>query len=265
MQSTATLPCRGTLVTSSNWQSPQGSATQSVAVLWKRITMGDMSQSTDPSEISFLPFYPRVEFDLTRRNLPHWFQPGATVFLTFLTMDSMPRRVVEGWLAEQRAWLEKHGFDPSAAQDLSLLNGLPQVQQNEFRRLRDRLWHYALDSCHGACVLRQREMSTIVAETLLYFNSERYHLDSFVVMPNHVHLLAQFIPPTTMRSQSTSWLRFSATKINKLLDKKGAFWRPEPFDNLVRSAEQFEYLRRYIRENPLKANLRQGDFFYWSR
>lgn len=146
-----------------------------------------------------------------------------------------------------------------------MLNGLPQVQQNEFRRLRYRLWHYALDSCQGECVLRRHDISTIVAETLLFFNSERYHLDSFVVMPNHIHLLVQFIPPTTIRSQTTSWLRFSATKINKRLGKKGAFWRPEPFDHLVRSAEQFEYLRRYIRENPMRANLREGEFLYWSR
>jgi putative transposase len=84
-------------------------------------------------------------------------------------------------------------------------------------------------------------------------------------MPNHVHVLAQFRPPTMMRKQLESWLHFSATQINRRLGQSGRFWQSEPFDHLVRSAEQFEYLQRYIRENPAKAKLRAGEFLYWSR
>jgi hypothetical protein len=47
--------------------------------------------------------------------------------------------------------------------------------------------------------------------------------------------------------------------------RTGPFWQSEPFYHLVRSAEQFEYLQRYIAENPSKANLKPGEFLYWTR
>ncbi|MCC7423890.1 MAG: transposase [Planctomycetaceae bacterium] len=103
-----------------------------------------------------------------------------------------------------------------------------------------------------------------MADALQHFDGRRYDMDSFVVMPNHVHLLVQFRPPTTLRGQTKSWLRFTALEINARLGRTGHFWQSEPFDHLVRSAEQFEYLRRYIEENPAKASLRAGEFIYWS-
>ena len=45
----------------------------------------------------------------------------------------------------------------------------------------------------------------------------------------------------------------------------GAFWQPEPFDHIIRSAAQFEYLQRYIEDNPRKANLPNGHAFFWER
>ncbi|MEZ6124652.1 MAG: transposase [Planctomycetaceae bacterium] len=127
------------------------------------------------------------------------------------------------------------------------------------------MWHQQLDECHGACVLRQPETAEIVAGALHHFDGDRYYLDSFIVMPNHVHALVQFRPPTTLRKQLESWLHFSATQINRHLGTRGRFWQSEPFDHLVRSAEQFQYLQRYIRENPEKARLSAGQFLYWSR
>jgi len=215
--------------------------------------------------VVFRPYDPEGEVERSFRHLPHWFQPGATVFLTFRTADSMPRAVIERWQHEQKAWLTRHNLDTTAATSLSQLRHLPENFQSEFRKLRDRLWHRSLDDCHGACLLRRRKLAGIVAETLRHFDGARYDLDSLVVMPNHVHVLVQFRPPTTLQAQVESWLRFSATKINKHLGRRGAFWQSEPFDHLVRSTAQFEYLQRYIFENPSKANLRVGEYLYWSR
>jgi hypothetical protein len=61
---------------------------------------------------------------------------------------------------------------------------------------------------------------------------------------------------------ATTWLRFTARRINKALGRSGHFWQTEPFDHLVRGAEQFEYLRRYIRDNPARAGLKPGEFLY---
>lgn len=43
---------------------------------------------------------------------------------------------------------------------------------------------------------------------------------------------------------------------------RGKFWQQEPFDHLVRSPDQYDYLREYIADNPSKAGLRPGDYHY---
>ena len=65
-----------------------------------------------------------------------------------------------------------------------------------------------------------------------------------------------------MRVQFDSWLKFSATKINRAIGRNGKFWQGDPFDHLVRSPEQYEYLRTYIAENPQKARLVEGEYLY---
>ena len=87
-------------------------------------------------------------------------------------------------------------------------------------------------------------------------------MGDFVIMPNHVHLLAAFNTEEGMRTRFDSWLHWTARKINRAIGKSGHFWQEEPFDHLVRSNEQYEYLRNYIRANPSKACLKKGEFFY---
>jgi REP element-mobilizing transposase RayT len=223
-----------------------------------------MSDARESGGVIFGIFDPEADVDRSFRCLPHWFQPGVAVFLTFRTADSMPRKVIERWRNEQKEWLLRNGLSANIAIDESLVAQLPRPQQAEFRRLRDRLWHSSLDDCHGACELRRPELARIVGDALLHFNGNRYDLDSFVVMPNHAHLLVQFRPQVSLSEQTESWLRFTARKINMHLGKRGAFWQSEPFDHLVRSAEQFDYLQGYIAENPRKANLEAGEYLYWT-
>jgi len=220
---------------------------------------------SERSEPIFRSFDPEADVEYSARNLPHWFQPGVAVFITFRTADSLPKEVLELWRRELLDWLRRHDLPTELAFDAAGLEAVELPLWHEFQRLRNRLWQQKLDECHGACVLKQPELASEAARSLHHFDGERYDLDSFVVMPNHVHVLVQFRPPTTMRKQLESWLHFSATQINRRLGQSGRFWQSEPFDHLVRSAEQFEYLQRYIRENPAKARLRAKEFLYWSR
>jgi putative transposase len=87
-------------------------------------------------------------------------------------------------------------------------------------------------------------------------------MGDFVVMPNHVHLLAAFPTADALNEQYDSWLHFTAFRINQAIGEKGKLWQKEPFDHLVRSPEQYEYLRRYIAENPLKAGLKPSEYHY---
>ena len=84
-------------------------------------------------------------------------------------------------------------------------------------------------------------------------------------MPNHVHLLAAFPTEEAMAQQFDSWLHYTAWQINKKLGQRGHFWQQEPFDHLVRNLDQYEYLRRYIADNPRKAKLKEGEYLYYRR
>jgi putative transposase len=114
-------------------------------------------------------------------------------------------------------------------------------------------------------LLRRPELGQIVAKSLKHFDGDRYDLTDFVVMPNHVHLLAAFRDAEQMLEQCESWKHYTATQINRRLSRKGRFWQQDGFDHLVRSLEQFEYLRTYIADNPTKAKLRLGEFVHESK
>jgi type I restriction enzyme R subunit len=137
--------------------------------------------------------------------------------------------------------------------------------QKEFRREFSERWHDELDACHGECVLRRPEMARIVADSLRHFDEDRYVLTDFVVMPNHVHVLAAFPDEAAMLAQCESWKHFTAAAINRLLRRRGRFWEQDGFDHLVRSEESFEYYRRYIAANPSKARLQIGEFIHFSK
>ena len=66
----------------------------------------------------------------------------------------------------------------------------------------------------------------------------------------------------SMLTQCDSWMHFTAQRINTQIGRKGKFWQQEPFDYLVRSPEQYVYLRKYIKENGPKAGLNENDYLY---
>jgi REP element-mobilizing transposase RayT len=145
-----------------------------------------------------------------------------------------------------------------------LQNTLSAVDRKHFRKLKDRLFHHALDECHGECLLRNQDLATIVANAMVYYNGKAYDLESFVIMPNHVHAIVQFRAEFDLTIIGQSWMRYTARAINKQRNAQGAFWAPEPFDHLIRSDEQFRYLRNYVAANPEKAGLLPGNYLYWS-
>ena len=96
----------------------------------------------------------------------------------------------------------------------------------------------------------------------MHFDRKRYTMGDFIIMPNHVHLLSAFASAEMLWTQCASWMRFSARKINQRLGSKGKFWQPEAFDHLVRTVDQYEYLRKYIANNGVKAKLQPSEFLY---
>lgn len=222
----------------------------------------------------FGEFDPAREIRIRARNLPHWSQAETAAFVTFRAIDSLPRFVISPIERQLREWLLARGLPLRLANlttggleglETSLIATLSPAEKRSFLKLKSQLLHRSLDECHGACHLNRSELRGIVAESLMYYDGAKYDLDCFVVMPNHVHAIVQASRDVNLDFVGQSWMRFTARKINKTLGASGAFWQPEPFDHLIRSEEQLQYLRKYIADNPVKANLSMDSFFFWKR
>jgi len=210
-------------------------------------------------------FDPRADITIAVGNLPHWYQPGVTYFITFRTDDSFPVTVADKRYRQRDEWLRQHGIDASGSDWVTRLRSLPDEQQHEFHVAFSREFMECLDKGYGECVLRRPELAGIVVGSLRHFDGERYHLGDFVVMPNHVHLLVCLLGDTELQAQCYSWKKFAAGEINRSLGRKGRVWQEESFDHLVRSPDQLDYLRGYIADNPKKAGLREGEYHFWRR
>jgi type I restriction enzyme R subunit len=173
--------------------------------------------------------------------------------------------VIEAWLRERNAFLRRHGINPLAKNWRQQLTELSLEIKEDFDRTLSNRWHGELDACHGDCVLRRPELAKIVADSLKKFDNDRYELTDFVVVANHIHLLAAFPDADAMLEQCESWKHYMARQINRSLRRRGRFWQQDGFDHLVRSADQFDYLRKYIAENPRKANLKPGEYIHYSK
>ncbi|MFK7852389.1 MAG: transposase [Akkermansiaceae bacterium] len=171
-------------------------------------------------------------------NLPHWQQEETMLFVTWRLQDSLPKAVVEKIQVRRTRWITTH---PQPWDEPTF---------REYNRLFTLRIEDLLDDCHGSCLLRDPGNSTIVANALLHFHTERYTLDTFVIMPNHVHVLLGPIGENKLGDIIGSWKRFSSREINKARGETGALWQREAWDRLIRSQRHLDWTRQYILKNP---------------
>ena len=208
----------------------------------------------------FVPFNPVENVQRTRRTLPHWFQEGRTYFVTFRLADSMPREKREQIEAQRDAWMRLKGL-----RSLDEIETLQDEDRKEYHRIFTAKIHELLDAGYGSCVLREPENAQIVSNALLFFDGQRCEMISFVVMPNHVHVLTCPIEPHTLSELLHSWKRHTSREINKRMGTGGTLWLDENFDHIVRSHEQLDHFRNYIRDNPKKARLPTGSYLNYDK
>lgn len=167
-----------------------------------------------------------------RGYLPHFDGGEIPQFITYRLFDSLPQDILARW----KSVLEKENLIDL---DLEIL----------------RLVEKYLDAGHGCCYLKDLRIANIVEENLLYFDNVRYHLLSWVIMPNHIHLL---LTPSFGHSLSfimKNMKSFTSHEANKVLNRKGKFWIDDYFDRFMRDAEHFDKTVSYIEKNPVKAGL----------
>lgn len=186
-----------------------------------------------------------------RHILPHWQQDGVWCFITWRLADSLPQEFIKQWKADRDAWLVAH---PKPWDD--------EIEAEYHSQFSDGFLE-KLDLGWGACILKEKPCAHAVEQALLFFDGQRYTLKSFVIMPNHVHVLVRLRDGFPLERIVQNWKERSAKAINAALGSKGPVWQKGYFDRLIRSAPHWEFVDGYIRHNPERAKLRSG-FRAWS-
>jgi len=108
----------------------------------------------------------------------------------------------------------------------------------------------------GTLYLRMPEIAKLTVKAFFHGAEELrfYELHAYVVMANHIHLL--ITPFVDLAKITHSLKRFIAREANGMLGLTGKpFWQDESYDRLVRDRPEFERIRRYIENNPVRAGL----------
>ena len=191
----------------------------------------------------------------TRGYLPHVKREGAAYFVTFRLADSLPRDVLlkfESERAERRNRLRAQQEARKELGDSVKIEADLETIEREFRRKVERF----LDTGCGECWLRRPDLADLISTALRFFENQRYRLDAWVVMPNHVHVVVWPMPNHTLSAVVQSWKRFTAREANKLLNRTGQpFWQPEAFDHWIRNDAERARCCRYTTMNPVTARL----------
>ncbi|MGB7209894.1 MAG: transposase [Pyrinomonadaceae bacterium] len=175
-----------------------------------------------------------------RGYLPHYDNDVLTQFVTFRLAGSLPKSVVAGL-------------------SRNLERGL--ISEIDFHREIDKY----LDMSDGLTYLSDERIAESISETILKFDRVKYELHSWVIMPNHVHILITPLDDYSLAEILHSIKSFTANFANKTLGRNGRFWSPEYFDRFIRDREHYASAKRYIENNPVKAGLcKEPEDWRWS-
>ena len=162
------------------------------------------------------------------RKLPHWQPEGRDLFLTWRLSGSLP--------AEVMAALRARNLEPMG------------------KRFRDYDRELDLGSFGPQWLKEPRIASLVISEIENVVTAGLCRVHAWVIMPNHVHLLIE--PKVEMRVITKAIKGPSARNANLLLGRTGAyFWQDECFDHWIRNGAEFEKVKRYIEQNPVRAGL----------
>ena len=159
---------------------------------------------------------------LNRRHLPHFQPPAATLFVTSRLAGSIPKSVLDRWAAEHRASQKRARSDVGQASSLSLVS-----QRRRFVEY-EKMLHEGL--C-GPLWLKDTQVASIVSDAIMFWDSKKYAVDAYCVMPNHVHMvLAPLVTdsvtmdPSSLGAIMHSVKSYTANKANVVLSRIGEFW-----------------------------------------
>jgi REP element-mobilizing transposase RayT len=195
----------------------------------------------------------------SRGYLPHRDEIGLLQSITFRLADSLPQEKLKELEVELEDLKKKAelglGVPGSAEPQLG-----SSINIEAEKRKRIEAW---LDAGMGCCALRHPKMATVMEDTLLKFDGEKYRLLAWCVMPNHVHVLIEAMMPLggIVQSWKSYTGRWGLTRNAELgLGVPGKdFWMREYWDRYIRNEKHLADTIAYIHNNPAKAGLCHAD------
>lgn len=143
-----------------------------------------------------------------RRNLPHYYLPNSTYFITFRVKDSIPLKN----LLRIKLKYDKLRSTQKSKSD---------INDNYFYE-----YDSLLNDFNSCKYLDKRELSNIVKVELHKYDGKEYKLICYSILPNHVHLIFHLTENARSISKIMQAIkRVSAYKINVVLKRKGSFWQ----------------------------------------
>ncbi len=177
-------------------------------------------------------------------HLPHWTKQEGIYAITFRLADSLPASALAEW-TQQRDLLIRAARESGRKLTRSESERLKQLQSEKVEKY--------LDAGHGECLLRDEAIAQLVADAMLHFDNDRYHLLAWCVMPNHVHAVLQPLGKFALEAILHSWKSFTGHAINKRLSRTGEVWMAEYYDHLIRDADDLRHSVEYAFTNPEKS------------
>jgi putative transposase len=111
-------------------------------------------------------------------------------------------------------------------------------------------------------IFKEPKAADIVLESVLFGRRQQwYYLLSFVIMPDHMHLI--IIPRDKNISQCMKSIKgFSARRVNSMFDRKGPIWQNGFYDYVLDGEEKVLSRMRYLEDNPVRKGLTTGPESY---
>ena len=168
----------------------------------------------------------------SRGYLPHLDFGASNQFVTFRLFDSLPAKLLSCIKEE----LSRHS---------------PANLEIEYQKKIEQ-W---LDRGVGGCYLQDPRIADVVEQTLFYFDSKRYNLRSWIIMPNHCHAVFTLFPNCSLAKLMHSLKSYSSLRANQILGRSGLFWGKDYFDRFIRDDNHLQAVVRYVEYNPVTAGL----------
>ena len=104
-------------------------------------------------------------------------------------------------------------------------------------------------------IFKESKAGDILLEAILFGRRRQwYYLLSFVIMPDHMHLI--IIPRDKNISECLKSIKgFSVRRINSVFDKRGSVWQNGFYDYILDNEEKVLSRMRYIENNPVRKGI----------